>query len=386
MNKSNTVLFISHAGCRTGAPLLLLRLIRWLKENSELEIKVLLLNDGELREEFEALADTRVYKGESRFSLNFLCHRLKHKLLGSSGNNGFKRWLTRQYKQGDINLIYSNTICNGYVLSLLSYLKCPVITHVHELESYIKYYGQQNLDQVCKHTSLFIAVSNAVRENLIKQHCINPKRIEVVYNFMDFDLNTHLPPQKRNVKSDYQFTIGACGTVYKRKGSDLFIGLARHFSNLYPEINVRFVWVGAFYDQTEEFFINHDILQSGLNEKVQFIGQTAQPMDFFEQFDAFALTSREEPFGLVVIEAGSLGIPVVCFRGSGGAPEIVGEEDGACVDYLDIPAMAKKLAQWATHPDERILVSKRLQQKVLNTYDTKFQAPKILSIIRESFP
>ncbi|GGA04333.1 hypothetical protein CYANOKiyG1_16650 [Okeania sp. KiyG1] len=57
--------------------------------------------------------------------------------------------------------------------------------------------------------------------------------------------------------------------------------------------------------------------------------------------DLFLLTSREDPFPLVNMEAMYCGLPVITFLGNGGASEIFEGQRGVAVPYLDIPEMAK---------------------------------------------
>ena len=56
-----TTLFVCHEGQRTGAPLLLLWLIRWLLANTAIRPVVALMRDGPLREEFSALCPTHTF-------------------------------------------------------------------------------------------------------------------------------------------------------------------------------------------------------------------------------------------------------------------------------------------------------------------------------------
>ena len=65
---------------------------------------------------------------------------------------------------------------------------------------------------------------------------------------------------------------------------------------------------------------------------------------FFSAADAFVLTSREDPFPTVVLEAMSVGVPVVAFAESGGIPEFLTEHScGHVVPYCDPAAVADKL-------------------------------------------
>jgi hypothetical protein len=65
----------------------------------------------------------------------------------------------------------------------------------------------------------------------------------------------------------------------------------------------------------------------------------------FSAADAFALTSREDPFPTVVLEALSAGLPVVAFDRSGGIPDMLRETgQGDVVPYGDLTAMAATIA------------------------------------------
>ena len=58
----------------------------------------------------------------------------------------------------------------------------------------------------------------------------------------------------------------------------------------------------------------------------------------------YALTSREDPFPTVALEALSVGVPVVAFEDSGGIPGfLVKESVGRVVPYCDVPAMAQAI-------------------------------------------
>jgi hypothetical protein len=146
------VLFISHDAHRTGAPILLLELLTWLKANSDLQLEVLLGVDGELRPAFEALSPVLIWN-DSAANQNRADHVDR---------------LVARFRQANVGLIYSNTITNGDILARLSELQCPVICHVHELGFWITHrVERQSLEQVQRLTSHYIAVSEAVRRNLL---------------------------------------------------------------------------------------------------------------------------------------------------------------------------------------------------------------------------
>jgi glycosyltransferase involved in cell wall biosynthesis len=90
----------------------------------------------------------------------------------------------------------------------------------------------------------------------------------------------------------------------------------------------------------------------GLNSHVTFTGilprhRVAEEM---AKADAFVLASEYETFGVVVIEALSLGKPVVCTR-CGGPDGIVTEGDGLLVDVDDVKSLSEAMSSISSAPD-----------------------------------
>jgi len=61
--------------------------------------------------------------------------------------------------------------------------------------------------------------------------------------------------------------------------------------------------------------------------------------DFYSKLDLFVSASRNETFGIVLIEAMSCGLPVIATK-SGGPQEIVNEESGILIEKENAPALA----------------------------------------------
>lgn len=54
------------------------------------------------------------------------------------------------------------------------------------------------------------------------------------------------------------------------------------------------------------------------------------------------LTSREDSFPNVVLEALDTKVPVIGFKNAGGFEDVVTEKTGALVDFLDLPKMLER--------------------------------------------
>jgi len=79
----------------------------------------------------------------------------------------------------------------------------------------------------------------------------------------------------------------------------------------------------------------------------------ADKRDFFAGIDVFALPSRSDSFGLVLLEAWANGIPNIGYRAGGIAGVIRHEQDGLLVKCGDVPALADALTALARDPARR---------------------------------
>jgi glycosyltransferase involved in cell wall biosynthesis len=384
------VLFISHDASRTGAPILLLTFLKWFKANTNIPFSILLRNGGELESEFADLAPTKVLNIKTSENRTFLERVLFNLSLGSGASLLHRNHVKKSLLSNDIHLVYSNTITNGSALEMLKELNCSVITHVHELESWIQRSGFDNFERVRQYTTHFIAASGAVKDNLTDNHQIPEHKIDVVHAFTTTSHRELNKQQETRHKICAQLGIPeqakiicASGTTEWRKGTDLFSQLARSVHRCNLNTPIYFLWVGG--EQSGEYFdeLQYDTKKLGLDKYVLFLGRKTNPQDYFAACDIFALMSREDPYPLVCLEAASLGKPIICFDGAGGEKEFVEDDCGFVVPYLDVEEMAAKIVDLLTSPDRYQCFSKRAQQKVYDLHRVEVAGAQILQIIKK---
>jgi glycosyltransferase involved in cell wall biosynthesis len=165
-----------------------------------------------------------------------------------------------------------------------------------------------------------------------------------------------------------------------RKGADLFVQLARMVSQ--RRSNAYFAWIGGSAQDVLE--IEHDVRLCGLAEKVRFTGAVPKSTDYFAAADVFVLTSREDPYPLVCLEAAALAKPIVCFARAGGMPEFVEEDCGFVVPYLDITAMADRIISLLDSSESRGTMGAAARRKVAERHDISRAAPRIMEIIERT--
>lgn len=339
----------------------LLRLIRFFSQHSNLKFEVVLCRGGELEPEFRKLAPTTVLPNGGVVTGKVLS------ALRASG----------------IGLVYSNTIANGAVQKELKKLDCPVLCHVHELEYSIEqYFGGDNLKMVKETTNLFLGGSDAVARSLVMKFGIPPEKVISAHPFVSVSDNEQLvccAEKPLNIPHE-AFVVGGCGTVIWRKGPDLFIQLARLVKDRSSR-PVHFIWVGGAVSGMELDNLLHDAKTAGVSDCLQFIGHVDNHLQYFAMFDAFALTSREDPFPLVALDAASLGIPVLCFADAGGTQELIGEESGCVIPYLDVSAMADALLRLIEDGEHYQNASAKIKARVLNGFDEQAGGMRIVELI-----
>ena len=386
---ASPILFVSHEAMPTGAPYLLLHLLRWLRDNSTLDFKIALMKTGPLLAKFAELAPVVVFERPADSFLGFAAEHIRpYRLRGMLDRATLRRSLG-----GDrLALVYSNTLVNGKLLASLPDQLCPVISHVHELDYVLRRSTTPaHLHYTLSRTSQFIAGSGMVARNLAERHAVPAKRIEIVHEFIPgAELNAvELGKAGERVRAELgiaqqAFVAGAAGTVDWRKGYDLFVPLALSVLRTGRDTDMHFVWVGSAWDRHIPVEIAYDLQKLGLEKRVHFVGHRDNYLEYLSMFDALCLTSREDPFPLVVLEAAALGKPIICFAEGGGAPEFVEDDCGFVVPYLDVPTMAARLLELMADVDVRHRFGRRGAVKVRERHDVTVAAPRIAEIIQRA--
>lgn len=373
----NKILFICHEGTRTGAPFVLLHLLEWLKnEHSSIPFDVLIFRDGELVPEFRKHAQ-RVVLMHHRPPR--IWEKIKARLTGTPYERSTENKVIKRIKTGEYTLIYANSIATlETAIRLKKQLQLPLIFHVHELKLNLQMYAPDFIQEV-SFVDQIICVSKAVQNNLIENYQIPKHKTSLVYEFIN---PKYLFNQLKNNAQQHSSKISICasGTLNWRKNPDSFIQVALLLKKM-QLTNFELIWIGAYDDISLKIY-QEDIKKAGLEDCVKIIGKIEHPFSFFNQAKLFLMTSKEDPFPLVCIEAGLLGKPVICFENAGGIPEMLSNGGGKVVPYLDNHAMAEAVLQYIKNDEEYSTASEKIKLQC-KSYTIEKQGPKILEVIKE---
>ena len=220
-----------------------------------------------------------------------------------------------------------------------------------------------------------MACSRATLENLISTEGVPPERITLCHAFIEVD-----EAQLARARADRLATrrclgispdalvVGGVGTMDWRKGPDLFVQLAAMVTRRVPDLDVHFVWAGGDTAGPTRGGLLMDARRLGLGDRIRFVGPLERPAQLFAAMDVFALTSREDPFPLVMLEAAAAGIPFVCFAGGGGASEFADPDAGRVAAYLDLADMAASVSDLLEREEERHMMGQRRPARSQTTH------------------
>ena len=148
-----------------------------------------------------------------------------------------------------------------------------------------------------------------------------------------------------------------------------------------PDARFRFVWAGGALTSNGVEAHQRSAENAGVGDILEFVGAQADISPFFLAADSFALTSREDPFPLVNMEAMSFGLPVIAFAGAGGAPELIEDDAGIVVPYLDVQAMAEALIRLHDDPSFRLRLGSRARAKLSEAFSPERYTDRLLDRI-----
>ena len=180
------------------------------------------------------------------------------------------------------------------------------------------------------------------------------------------------------IPSDALVVLG-CGLAEWRKGTDIFIRVARQVIRKMPK--VHFIWLGVG-DNIFSAELKAEKEHWDEGKQVHLVPQKLDSKPYFEAMDMFFLSSREDPFPLVMSESAVCKLPIVGFEGSGGVSELVESDAGFLAPYLNLAVMVEKIAILYDNPNLRKEMGENAYRKVNELYNETVLAPKVMQLIQ----
>jgi mannosyltransferase len=181
-----------------------------------------------------------------------------------------------------------------------------------------------------------------------------------------------------------RYAIGCFGRVRAQKGSDVFVDAMCRLLPRYPDFTA--VMVGAITPEQMAFAneLKKKIAAAGLGSRIVITGEVAieEVQRWYRRLTIYAFTSRNEGFGLTLIEAMSAGAALVASRA--GAAELVVEDGvtGVLAPSGDVDALVEALEPLMRDPMAAAAMGERGRARVLEKFSLDVEANRIAEVYR----
>ncbi|MFW5452322.1 glycosyltransferase [Thioalkalivibrio sulfidiphilus] len=241
-------------------------------------------------------------------------------------------------------------------------LGLPVMTKLHNYVK-LKYY---------RHVDWF-NVTTLSQQDYLRQQGIDPGRIRVIPNFSSF------PPATgpRAVNPAARITWASFGRFVHKKGFDLLLDA---FARLRRDhLDARLMLGG---DGEEAPRLRARVQEAGLKDAVEFSGWVTDVAGFLDRADIFVLPSRDEPFGIAVLEAMARGVPIVSTR-TQGPSEILDETTAWLCTVDSVDDLYQAMSDAAANPEQRLARAGRALACYRDSYHEDAILPRLISMYDE---
>ncbi|NVD39795.1 glycosyltransferase [Ensifer sp. HO-A22] len=371
-NSGRVAVFVTHDLNIGGAPTLLATIAKWFQERTNYDVRIVAMNGGPLAPVFEQIAPLHVV-GKidiSHRDIAQLQARL-HEFVGEEPAFTF------------INSVAAGDYCK------IDPYEAPVFGYVHEMPAILTLF-KDRLKSLLAHADHIFCGGKNVYEYFLSTEGLPESKLTNRPAFIEAlqEQRSWTAAEKRAQRvalgwsPDTKIVVG-CGVLHWRKQPAVFVRMAAKLA-LEWNRDVRFVWVGDGEDLSEMRKLSRTL---NVSDRIEFLGHREDFRSIFAAADVFALTSLEDPFPLVCLEASVVGAPSVIFREATGMTALV-EPDceppaGLAVPLNDEEAYFAAVDRLLGDDVLRENMARSARERVLSQYTAERACAEILKVIRE---
>ena len=181
------------------------------------------------------------------------------------------------------------------------------------------------------------------------------------------------------------YGIGAFGRVRPQKGTDVFVAAMCRLLPKFPHFTA-FV-LGRVTAEHHAFFerLRTMVETAGLGDRIQFLGE--RPIDevpgWYRRLTIYAFTSRNEGFGLTLLEAMASGNAVVAARAGVAETVVADGETGILVPAGDVDALVQALEPLMRDPARAAEMGRRGRARAMAEFSLNTEAERIVAVYRQ---
>ncbi len=305
-----------------GAEVMAYHLLAGLASNSELDLCVVVLNEGRLAHELRERGVCVHVVEERRATIGRIAVRIAALLRHDPPHLIH----AHRYKENVLAFVVSRWFSGVRLVSTQHGLPegAPGALRRDDFKRRLN-------ELVLKRFFRTVAVSRDIRSHLIEHRGFSPGAVSVIHN------GVVVPPLCARQRRKGAFVIGSSGRLVAVKDYPLMVRVAREMAD--QGVDVRFMLAG---EGPERSGLERLIAARGLQDRFELCGHLDAMERFYGTIDLYLNTSRHEGIPMTILEAMAHGLPVVAPR-VGGIGEIVEDgREGFLVDGRDPAAFARR--------------------------------------------
>jgi len=314
---------------------------------------------GEEKEDvrLRTIAENVIFLNFSKKSIRSLKLKAIYQLLQLTRKEKFKIVICHRYKPSYI-MLWVAQFCKIKALFFV----------MHELKTMSSVGRRLLIALLRRKNMLFCGVSNAVRDDMRRDLWFMPKeKVITLYNMMDTETSEKQLVDREEGRAllglyEHDFIFGNIARLVPNKDQKTLLNA---FARIKPDCpSAKLIIMGS---GTLETALKTQAAELGIDKDVIFAGFVPNGFRYTPALDCFVLSSRQEAFGRVLLEAMIARIPIIAAR-SNGIPEVMGDE-GILVPAGDIDSLAKAMKQiYDLSNEARMEQGERLYQRLMKEF------------------
>ncbi len=212
---------------------------------------------------------------------------------------------------------------------------------------------------IYKQVDFIISISKVIQDNVIATHPISPEKVGIIYHGVDFEkfnFDAVVREQTRKMLGigNEDILIGIVGRLQRAKGHFEFLEMAAVLSKTHH--NVRFIIIGEATrgEALEAEQIKQKINELNLLDRLILTGYREDVPNLLSAMDIFVFPSYAEAFGLVLIEAMAMKLPIVTANCDGVLDIVLQNKTGELVPPKNVSSLIQTV--------EKLILDRELRQ------------------------
>ncbi|PCI29367.1 MAG: hypothetical protein COB67_04230 [SAR324 cluster bacterium] len=283
------------------------------------------------------------------------------------------RKLKRIVTQENVDLVHLNNQVSRDFWGTILAKKCdlPCVSHLRTFNSQML--NKRKVDYLKKVNISYIAISSQIKKHW-QGKGLPHEKLTLIHNIF-------IPaPWKAEQKSQIQRSeegkkILFIGRLIQCKGLPFFLEAFALLLHEMPRCRLYLIGSGQLENHLKEL-----TEQLHLQESVYFLGYQDKPYSLIAEADLLVLPSSQEAFGRVLLEAMTLGTPVIGSDIGGISDIIESETDGLIIPYGNVEALKNAMQRILTDEELSTRLKKNAIKKVQKKFNSTEYATKLQAI------